>query len=374
MHVCMVVFTELSSDFRVFRAATCLTEAGHRISIVAGSAEPGTLSPDWDRFDVHPIPVDRNGSLRLVYPKFWRQARREMIALHAHAYHAHDLDTLWPAAKAAARCDAALIYDSHELWTEQSAVTSRPAIRLLWNSLEARLIKRADAVIAVSPSIGRELEAQYKLAQAVAVVRNVPPFRPRVDGNRIRSELGVDAARPILLYQGGFLTDNGLAEQIAAMRFVREGVLVLLGGGPTEGLLRKQVSDSGLGDRVYFVPKVPFHALHEYTCSADIGLCLIKPSGRSFELSLPNKLFEYFMAGLPVLGSAGPEIRAIIEETGAGDVVTDVVDPEGIGRSIEQLIADASRRHSYRQAALSAAKQYNWEREAPRLSQVYESL
>lgn len=370
----MVVFTELSSDFRVFRAAAFLTEVGHRVSIVAGSGEPGALASDWDRFDVHPIPVDRSGSLRLVYPKFWHQARREMIDLHAHAYHAHDLDTLWPAAKAAATCDAALIYDSHELWTEQSAVTSRPAIRLFWKLLEARLIKRTDAVLAVSPAIARELEAQYNLAEEVAVVRNVPPFRPRVDGNRIRSELGLEAARPILLYQGGFLTDNGLAEQIAAMRFVREGVLVLLGGGPTEEVLRKQVSDSELGDRVYFLPKVPFHALHEYTCSADIGLCLIKPSGRSFELSMPNKLFEYFMAGLPVLAGPGPEIRAIIEETGAGDVVADIANPEGIGRSIERLLCDESRRHSYTQAALSAAKQYNWEREAPRLSQVYESL
>ena len=375
MHVCMVVFTELSSDFRVFRAAFALAGAGHQISIVAGSAAGSDpLSPDWDRFDVRLIPVDRHASLRLAYPRFWRRARLVMSDLGADAYHAHDLDTLWPAARAAAKCGAALIYDSHELWTEQSAVAGRPAIRLFWARLESRLIKRVDAVIAVSASIGRALETEHNLGKSVAVVRNMPPFRPPVDSNRIRSELDLDRSCPVVLYQGGFLTDNGLAEQIEAMRSVQSGVLVLLGGGPMEQALRQQVRDAALMERVYFLPRVPFHDLHEYTCSADIGLCLIKPSGRSFELSMPNKLFEYFMAGLPVLGSQGTEIRAIIEATGAGEVVADVSDPVAVGCAIERLLDDEPRRCSYGQAALLAAKQYNWDLEAPRLSEVYGSL
>lgn len=376
MHVCMVVFTELSSDFRVFRAASALTEAGHQISIVAGSAAgTGSLSADWNHFDVHLIPVDRTASLRLSYLRFWRRARLAMTDLRADAFHAHDLDTLWPAAKAAATCDAALIYDSHELWTEQSAVASRPAIRLFWSRLEARLIKRVDAVIAVSASIARVLEEQHSLLpRSVAVVHNMPPFRPRVNSTRIRSELQLDPSCPVVLYQGGFLTDNGLAEQIEAMRVVRKGVLVLLGGGPMEEALRHQVRDAALSDRVYFLPRVPFGDLHEYTCSADIGLCMIKPSGRSFELSMPNKLFEYFMAGLPVLGGQGPEIRTMIEATGAGEVVADVADPVAVGTAVEQLLTDESRRHTYGQAALAAARQYNWEREAPRLCEVYGAL
>ena len=374
MHICMVVFTELVSDFRVFRTASALADAGHRISIVAGSGDGGELHDSWSRFEVHSIPVDRRASLRFAYPRFWHRSWSVLCDLGADVYHAHDLDTLWPAAKAANRCGAALVYDSHELWTEQSAVAGRAAIRFFWRRLEARLITRADAVIAVSDSIARALEEDYRLTRPITVVRNLPPYRTPVSGHHIHQALDLDPACPVALYQGGFLTDNGLSEQIDSMRFIEgEGVLVLLGGGPTEVQLRRQVAEGGFEQRVRFLPRVPFQELHEFTCSADVGLCLIKPSGASFAMSLPNKLFEYFMAGLPVLGSSVPEIRRIVEETAGGEVV-DVTDPRTIAAALSKLLGDPSLRHSYGEAALAAARRYNWEREAPALCDLYRVL
>ncbi len=371
MHICMIAFSDLHFDFRIFREATTLKEAGHRISIVAAAFNKAPLQ-GWDNFEIYLIPVDRSNSLRFSYPTFWRRAHQFLIFLGADAYHAHDLDTLWPAAGAAKRCNAPLIYDSHEFWTEQSSLALRPGIRAIWACMERYLIQKVDFTITVSASIAQSLQKRYSL-DCVTVLRNLPPYRPPEKSNRIRSELNLDPDIPIVLYQGGFLTENGLREVIEAAADLNGVAFVLIGDGPCEAALKKQVIEAGLQQKIYFMPRVPFQELHSYTCSADLGLCVIKRTGESFFYSMPNKLFEYLMAGLPVLASNFPEMQSIIEKSGAGAVV-DPLNISEIRRSIYDLLRDESQLKAYSHAALKAALRYNWEKEAGKLIQLYETL
>ena len=370
MHIGMVAFSDLSFDYRIYREATCLGRAGHAVSIVAPDFGRGI--PDWEGIDIRPVPTDPGTSLRLAYPRFWIRAYRLLVRMGADAYHAHDLDSLWPAARAARRRDAALVYDSHECWIEQSSLVGRPLVRSFWARLERRLVPQVDRTITVSSSIVRWFGEQYGLEE-VALVRNLPPYRAPVPSQRIRTELGLDPNRAVVLYQGGFLTENGLAEQILAAAGLAGAALVLIGDGPCEAELRALVAREGLEEQVYFIPRVPFGELHSYTCSADVGLCLIKGTGRSFYYSMPNKLFEYLMAGLPVLASDFPEMRAVIDESSAGQVA-DPRDVPGIRRCLADLLSDPDRRSEYRHAALEAARNYNWEREAPTLTRLYDEL
>lgn len=373
MRVCMVVFGDLAFDFRVFREACALSDAGHEVAIVT-SHFGGSLPSVWKRFRIRSIPIDRGRSLRRSYPVFWRHALAAASDERAEVYHAHDLDALWPACRAATRLRAALVYDSHELFTGQSSLVNRPLVRGFWRHMEGWLISRVDRVVTVSLGIARQLAVTYRLVREPAVVRNLPPLRDPVRSERLRMSLGLSGdGLPLALYQGGFLVDNGLREVIEGMGRVHSGRLALMGSGPTESGLRCQVAMSGLQDRVRFLARVPFPDLHEHTCGADIGLCVIRPSGSSFSLSLPNKLFEYFMAGIPVLAGDTPEIRAVIEQTGAG-VLVDPLDPGAIGSALESLLAEAPRREALARAARSAARRYCWEQEAPRLLEVYRSL
>lgn len=372
MHICMAVFGDLRFDYRIFREAQCLRQAGHHLSIVSSSFSSVPLQ-GWEAFDLRLIPIDRSRSLRISYPAFWKQARQLLLDARADVYHAHDLDTLGPAAFAARRRDVPLVYDSHEFWIEQSSLVGRPLIRNFWALLERRLIRRVHRTITVSTSIARALQERYNLEQ-VAVVRNLPIYRPPVQSDRIRTELQLAAGRPVVLYQGGFLTDNGLAEQIDAVAGLREDLaFVLIGDGPREFALKERVRNSSLEHKVYFISRVPFGELHSYTCSADLGLCLIKGTGKSFYYSMPNKLFEYLMAGLPVLTSDFPEMRAVVEESGAGAVAN----PQDLGEvreKIRSFLMDPTRCRLYRQAALAAARHYNWEQEAPKLLDLYAGL
>ena len=370
MRICMVAFTDLNSDYRIYREATSLRRAGHQVVIVASSFNSAPLK-EWDDFEIYLIPLDRSRSLRRLYPLFWQRAYPLLVDTHPDAYHAHDLDSLWPVVRAAQRLDLPVVYDSHEFWTEQSSLVNRPLMRSCWSLLERQLIRRVDHVITVSRSIAQALKERYRLDEVV-VLRNLPLFRHKVQSNLIRETLDLPDDRPIVLYQGGFLTDNGLREQIEAAAGLA-AALVLIGDGPSEQALRNQVRATGLDDRVYFIPRVPFHKLHNYTCSADLGLCLIKGTGKSFYYSLPNKLFEYMMAGLPVLASNFPEMQRIVHETCIG--VT--VDPSNVAAIREQIAAfldNAEQREACAGASLQVAQHYNWERESVQLTELYETL
>ena len=370
----MVVFGDLPFDFRVYREAKTLADAGNEISLVASDFGSAPLPQAWSDFDLQLIPINRQHSLRRSYPRFWRLASVRALALSADVYHAHDLDALWPAVRAARRLKVPLIYDSHELFARQSSLVDRATVRKFWEWWEQRLLRRVDRVMTVSDTIAEDLRQRYGLAKTPAVIRNLPPWREPVRDRRLRRALGLlDDHEPLALYQGGFLTDNGLSEVIDAMRGVTVGRLVLLGGGPTEPALRAQVAAAGLTDRVRFLPKVPFPELHEWTCGADVGICVIKPTGDSFTWSLPNKLFEYFIAGLPVLAGDTPQIRQVIEATGAG-ALTNPSDPAAISMALRSLFDDGGLRIRMGSAAREAARLYCWEQEAPRLLALYASL
>ena len=79
------------------------------------------------------------------------------------------------------------------------------------------------------------------------------------------------------------------------------------------------------------------------------------------------------MAGLPVLASNFPEMQRIVRETRTGATV----DPTNIVAVREQIatfLDNAEQREACAKASLQAARQYNWEREAAQLTQLYATL
>ena len=57
---------------------------------------------------------------------------------------------------------------------------------------------------------------------------------------------------------------------------------------------------------------------------------------------MPNKLFEYMMAGLPFIATDWPELGRVMRETGAGLPIFPLT-PEVIADGIRQALADKSR-------------------------------
>jgi glycosyltransferase involved in cell wall biosynthesis len=285
---------------------------------------------------------------------------------------AHDLPTLPAAAAAAERLGAKLVYDSHELYCEQEL---EPRLRRLWREIERRYIQLCDAVITVNPSVARELQSRYGLA-LVHVVQNAVPYAAKPEKSRLLHEVfALDCAAAILLFQGGLLAGRHLETLVEAMRFVAAPSihLVFLGDGPLCERLRWHCVRHSVAERVHFHPAVPQRELLRYTASADLGIIPYQATCLNNRYCTPNKLFEYVVAGLPMIATDLPELRRLIVGNGIG-IVADTGSPQGIARALDGLLAEPMQLKAMQAQVLEARRRLNWEAESKVLVEVFRGL
>ena len=274
-------------------------------------------------------------------PFFWtahRLFRRAALQIPAAAYHASDLYTLPAMGAAATRHRARLVYDSREWYVGLDDTAGRPHVALVWGAVERLGIRRADAVFTVNAAIADRLARRYRTARP-HVVRNVSEHAAQAPTGQLRARLGLPPDRPLALYQGLFRNGRGLEELIAAMADVPEADLVLIGEGPEEDALR-QLAAERLGARAHFVPFTEPDQLLALTADADLGCIPILPLTESLRLALPNKVFEYAAAGLPILAGSGIRPLAdLVQAHGAGPVV-DPSDRAALVKALREGLLD----------------------------------
>ena len=193
---------------------------------------------------------------------------------------------------------------------------------------------------------------------------------------RLRERLGLDMDSRIALYQGNLQPDRGLDGLVRAGRFLAPGnVVVLMGRGSLAADLEALIAREQVAARVRLLPPVPYDELLAWTSSADLGL-IIYPRGYSLNvrLCLPNKLFEYLMAGVPVMASPLEAVGALIERYDVGYIVPSL-EPESVGSALNSALADQETLARMRTNALAATRDdLCWEREEQRLLGLYTSL
>lgn len=303
--------------------------------------------------------------------KTWAINRRMVaagLAEGADVYHCHDLNTLWVGHRCKSRTGARLVYDSHELQTERSRMGKWWKRWATWN--EKKWLPSADAVIVASPPWIDHLRTLHgSLPPISEVVINVPE-EAEVVPRDLRPELGLPPGTPLLLYQGSIQENRGIEPAIDAVELLDGVVLVVVGYGYYRHALEDLVQRRRLTERVRFYGPIPNDELLDWTASADVGLCNIVNSSLSYYTTLPNKLFEYMMAEVPILGSDSPGIGRVVAETATGEVV-DPVDPQSLATATEKILADPT---PYRAACRQASRRYNWTVESAKLISLYERL
>jgi glycosyltransferase involved in cell wall biosynthesis len=160
------------------------------------------------------------------------------------------------------------------------------------------------------------------------------------------------------------------------MRDVPEPVcLVLMGRGFEEYTTRLShlIGELRLQRRVFLHPYVPYHLLHEYSCSADIGILLYRNDCRNNYYCAPNKLYEYLQAGLPVITSAFPGLLPVVEALDIGRCV-DPESPAEIAKAIRALCQDTEAATRKERILTLAREKFRWEREFPNILRLYETL
>ena len=309
----------------------------------------------------------------LDHRKYVRGAVGEARRAPADLWICHDLSTLAAGVAAQRELGGALLYDSHELWLDRSRVPGEiPPERWRWQRMERALIGRADVTMTVCDSIADTLAERYGIARP-AVVRNVPE-RPADDSTRdLRARAGIENDRPLILHLGGQMRGRGLETLIAAMPALPACELVLLGSaGPgVRAELDALAGRLGVADRVHFAASVPVTEVLGYARSADVGVAPIQNEGLNHLYSLPNKLFEYLHAGLPVVTSDFPEMARVVTDHDVGETFA-AEDAEDLARAIRAVL-QKDRHARLSDNARAAAKQLSWEHERTRFLAAVES-
>ena len=279
----------------------------------------------------------------------------------------NDLDTLAPALW---HGKFPVVYDSHEYFTEAAGLTGRPMRRAVWLALERWAMRQLTCMITVNASIASAYRTKYGLD--VAVVRNMPRRQPpmAVEGRDAFSEFGVPTDLPIALMQGAYMDrDRGAAQAVAALPEMKGVRLVLVGAGVEWDEAKAKVDAPEMEGRLHCIPKLPFDQLRRLTASADVGLSLDQAGHGNYEMSLPNKLFDFMHTGLPMVVTARKEVAAIVREHALGEVIEEA-SPVAVKRAVVRVL---SRPKSDWQTALSAAsEQFHWGVDEPHIEKTLE--
>lgn len=283
----------------------------------------------------------------------------------------NDLDTLLPNFLVSKLKQVPLVYDSHEYFTGVPEIQNRPFVKWIWKSIEKSIFPCLKHVMTVSDSIALQYEKEYR--RKPLTIRNcsmkteqIIPFS--------RKELEVNIDHLLLILQGtGINIDRGGVELIDAVSLTENVSLLVIGSGNQFDILMEKVLKLKLNSRIKIIAKCQWKTLMRYTMSADAGLSLDKNSNLNYNFSLPNKLFDYISAGIPVISTELPEIAKILNEFKCGLMISEP-SPEEIRKAILRLRDDRALLSELKNNSVIASKSINWEKEAIKVEEFYRSI
>ncbi len=387
--ICMHVLKSAQADVRGLRNAMTLAEAGCSVSFVDVRGHDVHTSKELIG-DVEMKHVSVPDAFFATHFKKWAffwsafmflRGLFRLIQTPADVYHALDLPAL-PACYIAAKLHRKpCIYDAYELplatHTVANLSKSRFFLRALLSPLLNVIVPDCAGIITVSPPIVEEFRNYYH-CQNVTLIRNMPPYQVVSKSDRIRQYLGLDSHIRIALYQGYLQPDRSLDTLIRAAPFLEQDIVIVMMGEDrvgTQAQLEALIASEGVGDRVKIVPPVPYAELLNWTASADIGLTVYAPDySKNVQMMLPNKLFEYLMAGLPVLTSELEAITEVVRTYEVGHIVSSL-EPRNIAAAINTMLSDRAALADMHYNALKAAQNsLCWEQESSKLIQLYQDI
>ena len=273
---------------------------------------------------------------------------------------ANDLDILLPNYLVSKIKKCKLIFDAHEIFPELPSVQGRK-VKIVWKKLEEFLVPKIEKMYTVSEGLKKYYQNNYEIP--CGIIANVPRSYPLNDFNKAFHH------KKFILYQGTINPYRGIDKMILAMKYVSEVDLLIAGNGPKIDEYKNLVIKENLSEKVYFLGNIIPEELRKLTPQAEFGLSLEENGGMSYFYSLPNKLFDYIHAEIPVLGTYLPEIKSIIEHNSIG-ITIENHDIQEIATKINKLLKHGKT--IYKENLIKAKKEYCWENQEKKLIEYFD--
>ena len=363
------VINDLVTDNRVNKTCMALIECGYDVTLVGRKLSNSLPIPNWTFKTIRFKMIFKKGPLFYFFFNF----RLFFVGLinKTDLFYANDLDTLAPLFLLSKLKKKPLIYDSHELFCEVPELKASRIKKSIWQKLEGYIIPKLKTCITVNDSIAKIYEAKYNVP--FYIIRNISDFdQTFIPKSRVQLSLPED--KKIILLQGaGINVDRGAEELIDAMEFVQNAVLYIIGSGDVwENLKQKVLFNKNIQNKVVLINKLPKSELINYTFNADIGLSIDKNTNLNYLYSLPNKIFDYIQAEIPILASRLPEIENIILQYKIGDFIDDH-NPKTIANKLNEMLY-SQQLSSYKKYLAIAKKEITWKSEKEKLLTIIKNI
>ena len=361
------VINDLSTDKRVNRTCITLTKLGFDVLLV-GRKQRKSLPLNHREYSTERMFLLFEKGF-LFYAEYNFRLFLFLVFRKCDLLVSNDLDTLLPNYLVKKLRRKNIVYDSHEYYTGVPELEGRPFVQNFWRRIEKWIFPKLTDIITVNDSIAKLYHDEYN--KDLKVVRNIPEIQNNIE-YKTKKELGIIEDKNIILLQGsGINVDRGAEELILAMQYVSDAVLYIIGGGDVIDILKQMVFENNLDKKVFFIPRQPMEKLVQYTVHADLGLTLDKNTNINYRYSLPNKLFDYIYAGVPVLASPLVEVKKIIEQYKIGECIENH-EPKHIAEKINGMLVNKEKLLRYKENCNIAKNKLNWELEEKVLKNVFE--
>lgn len=363
--ICMITTSRIDYDSRILNEAATLS--GHfKIVILCRKFSIRQSSLKYP-FQIKRIGFLKFRSFRWNYFSAFISLLRAAFRENPDIYHAHDLSGLlvsWPAAFFKRKI---LIYDSHELWTGLPPLSSTKGLRWLIVPLEKIAMLKVKKGITVNNSIAKILEKKYH--REFLVLRNCPMLAQKKCSSSIEQN-----HKKIILYLGETAEWRGAEQIIQTASYLPENFqIIFLGANKRLPMLKKMIKTFQVEHKVIFLPKIPADQIKAATKNVTLALVLTQNAAQDDYYSLPNKIFQYIAAEIPILGSNFPEFCQIILGNQIGEVV-DPAQPKLIAQKIKAMVKPTKQAFYRRHLKNLAQKKYNWTIESKKLINFYQEL
>lgn len=346
-------------DTRVMNLYSSLKERDIDVTVVCFDYRRSGVTSDNKDFRIYSIP--KGGNSLFFYVKFALLLTANLTVKKYDYYFAEDIFTLPFSQLFAGLYNSKLIYDSRELYPFLAGLRKKSTNQKIISYLERRYIYKADNVMVTGEMDGEFLSEYYNLKN-ILLLRNLPKRVKKTEPVNLRKDLNIPAKDLLIVYQGVLLEGRGIEILIKAVKHFDDVHLIILGDGEFKSKFESLAIELNVEMRVHFLGMLTQDKLLNYTAAADLGAALIENLSKSYYFALPNKLFEYIMAEVPVVVSNLPQMKKVVEDYKVGFVMMEW-EVEALVELLGKIKENKDQLRDMKRNASKASQKLNWERE-----------